>query len=213
MPYARPMLMPIVCALSIAGIAMLLGACASTSPGTTPAQVEPVFEVEVAAEQYVQTFQAVRDTLREQRFVLDRIDAPLGVLTTLPKPGVGYARPWEGPTDSPMQDIAQQQRRVVRVTFRPPGSTISRSLDDPSINLVDQTTTTIMRVDAIVERVERPGKRPQFDAVRMTSQSIAPELEARGMTPAYIVPIRRDNVLASYLLGQITERAGLIPEP
>jgi hypothetical protein len=205
--------------------ATLLGACASrgvsgggsggdagvAQGADVNAGVERV-ELVVPAERYREAFQAARDALREAQFTLDRVDASRGRITTFARAGEGAARPWAGlaTTDSPVQDVIQRQQRSVRVAFVPTSqAAVDPRLDDPSLELLDVPVETRLIIETVVERVERPGRRAQFDAVRLTSQTLNPELEARGLVPRYSVPVREDRVLATWLAGEISRRAGL----
>jgi hypothetical protein len=205
--------------------AALLGGCASqgvsgeggggsqdaAQGADVNAGVERV-ELVVPADRYREAFQAARDALREAQFTLDRVDASRGRITTFARAGEGAARPWAGlaTTDSPLQDVIQRQQRSVRVAFVPASQVaVDPRLDDPSLNLLDLPVATRLIIETVVERVERPGRRAQFDAVRLTSQTLNPELESRGLVPRYSVPVREDRVLAEWLAGQIASRVGL----
>lgn len=182
-----------------------LGGCSSAGTSTTEESVRLL----VPAAKYAETFQAARDTLRLERFDLDRVDAPRGVLTSQPKDAPGIARPWDARTDSMWQDAAAHQLRSVRITFRQPGFTGDRGVDDPSVDLVEQPRDTEMLVQASVERVQRPGRRAQVDSVRMTSQATSPDLDARAMSPRYSVFTREDSRLAAMLRDKIAQAAGV----
>lgn len=200
---ARSTLLALPIALLLAILLAALSGCSSTSTS------EESVTLLVPAGKYTETFQAARDTLRLERFELDRVDAPRGVLTTQPKDAPGIARPWDTRTDSMWQDAAAHQLRSIRITFRTPGFTGDRDVDDPSIDLVEQARDTEMLVQASVERVQRPGRRAQVDSVRMTSQATSPDVDARAMTPRYSVFARGDSRLAAMLRDKIAQAAGV----
>jgi hypothetical protein len=67
-------------------------------------------------------FDLARDVLREEGFILDRVDAAAGIITTRPKTTAGLATPWDAEQSSAEQeidDLANRQQRTVRITFEP----------------------------------------------------------------------------------------------
>src|SRR5262245_24222130 len=91
---------------------LLLPGCAARGPTTFT----------VPAGEYAKAFDSARDILRGHRFELERIDAQGGVITTQPKSTVGLATPWDREQSTLHQefdDLFNQQRRVVRITFEP----------------------------------------------------------------------------------------------
>ncbi|MBY0308331.1 MAG: hypothetical protein K2Q09_06290, partial [Phycisphaerales bacterium] len=91
--------------------AALLGACAPT--GATA-----LSGARIPAAEYAGAFQAARQTLRDYRFELDRVDAPQGVLTSAPRASPGLAKPWEVESGSAaVDDLLSFQQRTVQVAF------------------------------------------------------------------------------------------------
>jgi hypothetical protein len=188
---------------------LLLGACAS--------QV-PVREAAVPASDYARTFQLAQAELRERRFAFDRVDAPQGILTTLPKEEPGLAKPWEAPPglDQATEDLLTHQRRLVQVVFVPasqdapaPASLQDKAkqvMVDPDRDLIEQPTDLRMVVRVLVERIERPGLRVSPDSVRLASQTIDPQVEGAGLWPRFSRVVREDDRLAGEILRDIQQR-------
>jgi hypothetical protein len=190
----KPMLAAVV-------FAAMLGGCASNA-GAPPG-------VEVSAAGYADAFEAARDVLRERRWLLERVDAPQGVLTTQPRSEPGLARPWDAPPglDQATEDLLHRQQRVVRIAFVTRGMSDDHfPATDPQRDLLDEPVDTVMRVHVGVERIERPGQRVPVDAIRLASRTIDPELEAQGLLPRYVVELREDPRLGSDIEREIAAR-------
>lgn len=166
------------------------------------------------ADQYALAFQAARDTLRDARYSLDRVDAPQGVLTSVPKSEPGLAKPWEAHsgTQAAVDDFLQYQQRTVQVAFitgqppqHKPGDAIL-PLTNPDRDLTVEPAETTMLVRVVVQRIERDGQRVSADSVRVTRQAVDPELKAKGFWPSYLVQVDDDSVLAASLLQEIVAR-------
>jgi hypothetical protein len=102
------------------GLAALAG-CASP-------RIEPV--VDVPAGRYAEAFQSAREVLRERRFVVDRVDARAGVITTRARTSAGLVTPWDGDQSTVEQEIddaANWQLRRVRIEFVPVGEGAARA--------------------------------------------------------------------------------------
>lgn len=161
------------------------GACASREAPTSLA-VEP--------DAYAATFDAARRVLRDRGFVLERVDAQAGVITTRPKTTGGLATPWDREQQSVAQEIEdaiQRQQRIVRITF------------DPTEEGSDQRT---MQVQVTLQRVHVPGQRLEPEAISQSTFCYDPALGARGMQPQYAVSIREDAALAARL-GELIRQA------
>lgn len=166
-------------------IAPHLAGCASSDGPTT---------FDVAPGQYNRAFNTARETLRDEFFSVDRVDAEAGVLSTFPKASAGLATPWDSEQSSLKQeweDLAADQRRTIRVVFeREPGS----------------SEPTLGRVTVVVDRRYRPGIRVPAKSVRSASLTQDPALAQRAMWPAYDVAIEEDRALAARLAGAIAKR-------
>lgn len=201
------------CAGTLA-VTWLLGGCAS--------QV-PVREAAVSADGYARAFQSAQEELRQRRFAFDRVDAPQGILTTLAKDEPGLAKPWEAPPglDQAAEDLLTHQRRLVQVLFVPAGqeqqSTTSAAqqasqiLVDPDRDLIEQPVDVRMVVRVYVERLERPGLRVSPDSVRLSSQTIDPQVEGAGLWPRFSRVVREDDRLAGEILRGIQQRLTQVP--
>lgn len=144
---------------------------------------------------YERAFQAARDELREQGYLLERVDVHAGVISTQRSGAVRE-----------LNDLTSRQRHYVRVTFSPPAGEIGgdTSADAGVAPLGDRT----MLVRVIVERVQRPGWRPSSVDARLTSTAIDPTLDARGLRPVYAVADDEDPALASRIARAIMDRIG-----
>lgn len=163
-----------------AGLVLALSACA-TREGPSQTSI-PGLEDQAS---YEAAFQAARDELRDRGYLLDRVDAAAGVITTQ-RSGVPGG----------VGDVLNRQRHYVRVTFSPPGGEVveagSRTVD----------------VRVITERVSRPGWRVPPASVRLSSTTADPSLDDRGLRPVYAVPIEDDASASAELLGAIRRRIG-----
>lgn len=169
----------------------------------------------VPADRYTQTFQAARDVLREYRFTTDRVDAPQGVLTSLPRTSPGIGRPWEAHSGSEAawEDTINFQQRAVQIVFvtgavptRSEGGRLLPPTDpDRDLAMTPQDTTMLIRVT--VDRVERDGRRVSADSVRIERQAIDPVMQQNGDWPRYLVQEPDDKVLAAKLLQLIVARS------
>lgn len=170
---------------ALAFAALHLAGCASSEGPTT---------FDVASGQYTRAFDAARDTLRDQFYSIDRVDAEAGVISTFPKESAGLATPWDSDQSSLKQeweDLAADQRRTIRVVFeRQPGS------QEPALG----------RVTVVVDRRYRPGIRVPAKSVKSASLTRDPALAQRGMWPAYDVAIEEDRALAARLANEISKR-------
>lgn len=167
---------------SAATVTLMLGACA--------ARIEPTVTLEGG--QYVGTFQAARDVLRDERFVLDRVDARAGVLSTQPNPGMLRGG----------DDVIDRLQRVVRVEFAPLGI-VPPSAD---ADLREALGPVVMRVRVVIERVYYPGWRPSTTSARLGSRHIDDELVKNEQQPLYAAAAREDEAYASEIAAKIMRR-------
>ena len=164
---------------------------------------------------YPLAFDAARETLRDCRFTLDRVDARMGVISTEAKPTAGFATPWDGEQSTLGQewdDFVNLNARRVRITFEP----MSRpSVEDPRSQVVEGpppadmrelTEPIVARVLVVEERTSRSGWRINSGSIRHSSFTEDPELRERGMYPEYTVPTERDLMLESRLVDEIVRR-------
>jgi hypothetical protein len=167
-----------------------LGGCSSSSSVQT---------FDVAAGQYAAAFDATRDVLRERRFVLDRVDAGEGVVTSLPKPTSGFATPWDADQSSvadEVEDFIHAQQRRVRVSFVPQAGEGTDLSNAPCVG----------RVDVVLERMQLVGWQPSGKAILHSGFATDPVAQAQGRAARYEVPIARDDALAARIARDIRDR-------
>lgn len=106
---------------AVAALGMLfcpvLGGCASSKATDRSATIP--------AGRYAEAFDAARETLRDYRFTLSRVDARAGVIMTEPRFSYGLASPFDPVHATPrdrVRDFMNQQDRRVRITFSKPGA-------------------------------------------------------------------------------------------
>ncbi|TVQ31116.1 MAG: hypothetical protein EA376_11060 [Phycisphaeraceae bacterium] len=188
----------------VALLTLLMGGCAATGPGA----------FDVPAGSYAEAFDAARDELRAMGFVLDRVDARHGVITTRSRPTAGLATPWLGGESSPSQSIdgtLNRQARWVEIRFsRRDGEVTPEGGDAGLIEDLRLYPGPLWgEVEAMIQRAQRPGLRVPAASVRLASPSIDPSLVDQGLYPAHTVEIGPDDRLAARLAAAITR--GLPP--
>lgn len=199
---------------------LLLAACSTPKPASTT----------IAPGSYVTTFEAARQALRDYRFELDRIDAHAGVITTRPKSTSGLATPWDSEQQTigaEWEDLLNQQQRRVRIAFVPasrpkpatspatpsagPAATESQpTADQLPPDLLSYEGPLVVSVSAMIQRIERPGWRPDVRSISQTTFTVDPARDPKYN--AYSHDLRADPDLAGALLNRITHLAAL-PAP
>lgn len=195
--------------------ACLLGGCASVPRDVSSS---------VPASNYANTFEAAKATLRDYRFVIERVDARAGVITTRAKPTAGLITPWDkeqSTTRQELEELINQEVRTVRVEFVPAGSPDK----DPVINArkatltpADQASGDLVdlrnfgqdmqcRVIVAVDRLHRPGRLLSTKTIRRTQNYEDPELISRGLAPLSSESLGRDEQLEKRLMAEIQKRA------
>lgn len=196
--------------LLCAGLVIAVAGCAADPVGPAP-------EVVVEPGAYAATFNAAREVLRDRGFILERVDAHAGVITTRPKTTAGLATPWDTEQQTftqEVEDLLERQQRIVRVTFEPRGGDAAAAPADAASGQATSWGTEagdgvrVMRVLVTLEREQIPGRRLEPEAIGMSSFTWDVELGARQMQPRYAVAIRDDRRLADALVREI-ERASL----
>jgi len=166
-------------------------------------------------EHYPLAFDAARETLRNCRFTLDRVDARMGVISTEHKDTAGFATPWDGEQSTLEQewdDFANLNGRRVRITFEPmsrPATEDPRSQvveGPPPVDLREIDELIVARVLVFEERRARPGWRIDTQSIRHSTFTEDPELRERGMYPQYTVPTERDVLLEDRIAKEILKR-------
>lgn len=217
----------ILCALP----AIVLGSGCAGTANTTPALAEDSGTLAaarpVAPGQYAHVFDEMRDTLRDYGFLLERVDAYAGIITTQPKPTAGLARPWDQEQQTLRDefiDLFHSQERVVRVSFEPAGAA---GADDGGHDPIftphtgedragnDGAPTDLrafsgpmtMRVVAVIYRRNLSGGKLNTLSITRSTRFIDEDHEARNMLN-YAVAHEQDQLLAQRLADMGLTRAG-----
>ncbi len=160
-------------------------------------------EIAITPGQYSIAFAAARDVLRDERWIVERVDSRAGVITTQETYTSSATAPGDrqlASTLSAPADAINRQQRIIRITFEP-----ETPAGAPS-DLADYSGPMVMRVRATVLRVQSPGWRVPNNSVRYASRSIDQDLVARNLQPDYAVPIDEDDVTSSRLASLIAAR-------
>lgn len=181
---------------------LVLPACAAPRADRAPvgATLEDPTTARIPAGQYAAAFDAARRELRDAGFVLERVDAWSGVITTRPATSAGFMTPWIGhqsTIEQELGDFAHRHQRTVRVTFEP----AAPAADPGDLRALD--ADLLMRTAVVVERVYQPLWRLDLSTIRQSSYATDPALVARGMQPSYAVAREEDTLLAARLMRRI----------
>jgi hypothetical protein len=196
------LLLPLLAAATLAGCAQ--------SPRPDPADAadtSPAARLPLAPGQYAAAFTASRDVLRDAGFVLDRVDAQLGVITTQPKGTGGLLTPWDPEQSGPGEELADagnRNQRVVRFEFGLPGAAGEPA---PGTDLRREPGPLELRASAVVQRLNHAGWRLNTNNVLGSTYALDPQGAERGMV-VYTVPVRQDGPLAQWLVDQVRARTG-----
>ena len=193
----RTLLLPLLAAL------LVLPACADSRAARVPigATLEDPTTARIPAGQYAAAFDAARHELRDAGFMLERVDAWSGVITTRPATSAGFMTPWSGHQSTVWQelgDFAHRHQRTVRITFEPAGPL---AVDPGDLRALD--AELLMRTRVVVDRIHHPNWRIDRSTIRHSSYATDPALVARGMQPSYSVPREEDTLLAARLTRRI----------
>ena len=196
--------------------AVLVSGCASTRPaGGGGLAVSN--RIEIAPGSYDEAFGAAREALIGLGFVLDRVDARAGVLTTRPNESGGLATPWDrvqSDLRGEVADFVHPQRRVVRVRFVPlaeadrlpsdaPGLQIAGTPPPESLVKVSEREPLVGQVRVTIERTYEPYWRPSAVDSGRSSHTRDPSLRSRGMSRAFSVPVGRDAKLEERIAASV----------
>lgn len=170
---------------------------------TSTAAAEPAPTLTVAPGAYAQAFEAAKRALRDVGFLLERVDAQAGVITTQPNDSIGVFAPWDpvqSGVDQELDDAMHRQNRVVRVEFAPAGA--APSSIDANTDLRQSSESLAMRVQASVNRTYYPGRRINTGHILYSTRTYDPALGARNMT-SYSVAIEQDSRLAQRIVDRV----------
>ncbi len=120
----------------------------------------------------------IREVLTDHRFVIDRVDARRGVVTTAYKTTQGLASPWDGEQGSFKQetaDLVNQHERSVRVDIENDGSVM---------------------VSVLVQRVHRPAWRIETESISRSTHAVVIDSQGKRQPARIVTPIGQDGLLA-----------------
>jgi hypothetical protein len=201
-----------------AALTLSLGACASnpevasvdqpadqTTDQSTDqsAEVTPAPALVLPSAQYSAAFDAAKHALRDTGFLLERVDAQAGVITTQPKGTAGIATPWDREQSGlgqELDDFFHRQQRVARVEFVPVGSSLASNED-----LRVFTGQIEARVQVAILRTYRPGRRVNTSNITSSTYTVDPQLQAQGLSD-YSVAQKQDARLAQRVLDTISAK-------
>ena len=191
---ARPLcLLPLILLTS----PLVCGGCATHTPRDGGAQAATEVlgaRLDVSGAPPEAVFDAVRETLVDYRFALDRVDAYRGVITTRPKRTVGLASPWDreqGGLDQEWEDLLNEQRRIVRVAFDREQDASDYSALSVSVELV---------------RAHRPGWRLESESIRLSTHARSRNDEGELEPVSFDEVVGMDTRLAERLVEEIQAR-------
>lgn len=132
--------------------------------------------------------EAIREVLTDHRFVIDRVDARRGVVTTEVKTTQGIGSPWDSEQGSLTQetaDFVNQHERAVRVLIEESGEIV---------------------VSVMVQRVHRPGWRVETESIASSSHYAVIGSDGRRESSRMVTPIGNDGLLAERIGEAIRAR-------
>jgi hypothetical protein len=186
---------------------LVVAASAAILPGCA-APPEPKSDWPIAAGEYVATFEAARQVLRDTGFGIDRTDPAAGVLATRTKATAGLGTPWDreqATAGDEIEDLFNRDARQIRITFEPDPPT------PETVDLRDTQSTLLVRVRAVKFRRHRPNWQLESSAIQLSQRAEDPALDARGMSGEYRVAYTEDRVLAARLADEIRRLAAQTP--
>lgn len=189
----RPFLSSVIfSSLGIGGV--LLGGCtSSTVYDGHDYRFESGLDTQLGSEtasDRTAVIDAVREVLTDHRFVIDRVDAKRGVVTTAIKTTQGIASPWDGEQGSLTQeaaDLVNQHERSVRVLIEEDGGVV---------------------VSVMVQRVHRPGWRVETESIASSTHAGVIGMDGRRVPSRMVTPIGQDGLLAERIGEAIRARLG-----
>lgn len=132
--------------------------------------------------------ETIREVLTDHRFVIDRVDARRGVVTTAVKTTQGIGSPWDSEQGSLTQetaDFVNQHERAVRVLIEDNGEIV---------------------VSVMVQRVHRPGWRVETESIASSSHYAVIGSDGRREASRMVTPIGSDGLLAERIGKAIRAR-------
>ncbi len=132
--------------------------------------------------------EVVRGVLSDRRFVIDRVDARRGVVTTEFKSTQGIVSPWDGEQGSvnqEMADFVNQHERAVRVEIQDDGEIV---------------------VSVVVQRLHRPGWKIETESIAQSSRTTLIDAGGMRVPGQTATPIGLDGQLARRIGDEIYQR-------
>lgn len=198
-PHTTPQTGPLRIIAFAAGLIALIG-CAATPPiASAP--------VEIAADEFPRIFQASLNVLRDEGFVIDQQDYRFGTITTKAVTSATFGEPWYGRGQTPRQAAGatvNDQRRIVTVTLEPADKAGDSETISPDADFV-------VRLEVVIEQFQVTTRyltgstrgRTIFGHLTKTPT----ELQERGITDSYWMPVTRDPYLEQHLLERIVRES------
>lgn len=159
----------------VVGCLLMLGACNNATVYNGQSYAVRGDEFDTDRERLIGV---IRKVLTDHRFVIDRVDARRGVVTTEYKTTQGLASPWDGEQGSFKQetaDLVNQHERSVRVNIENDGSVM---------------------VSVLVQRVHRPAWRIETESISQSTHAVVIDSNGQRQPPRIVTPIGQDGLLA-----------------
>lgn len=153
--------------------------------------------------QYADCFERTKHALRDLGFLIERVDAQSGVITTQPKGSGGLATPWDREqvgVDQELNDMFHRQTRVVRVEFSPADAQPGQIVDD----LRAHPGPIALSVRVTLSRSYQPGRRINTNHIHSSTYTADPKLAEQGMSQ-YTVAYTQDHRLAQKIIGRVLD--------
>jgi hypothetical protein len=175
--------------------------------------------IAVAPDEYQRVLTASVNTLRDMRFVVNRVDERFGVVTTYPMTASSFFEPWHVDNTTPdqvVENTINHQRRIARVTLEP----IDRQgqvLDLMMPRSPAQAPASYqLRVEVMLERRQTPERQLntaavaglQFAGAAGTPRALMTEY---GEQEVHWRPVGRDELIEQRLVAEILQRAAELP--
>ena len=178
---------------------------------------------------YNQTFDSTKNTLRNAGYQLDRVDRRFGIITSQPVVAGSILEPWRDITATPEQALDSTlnfEHRIIRIAFIPASGTSASTQStntsppqNPALAQIQPTTaqantdlstytgTIRLDVQAIIERAHQPGRQIESTSLRRSSYTIDPSLAERGIPRKFWEVVARDPYQEQYLMKKIVKQS------
>lgn len=186
--------------VSLAACVLGAGGCSgggASQPRVVEVLAPPPTTLEIAPQAYERAFARTLDRLRIRGWIIDRVDAGAGVITTEPRPTAGLLTPFTRvaqTTADEARELVQPTQRRIRVTFR-----TVRGL--APYQAIDDAMTA--RIEVFEDRLFVPGQRVSPVSIALTSVSSDPQRVARGVDAPMAIPRGRDAKLETTIANDL----------